>query len=170
MNTSMTDPHEGMLSFQHALRAGILELGPVANHQDLFSHFDVPTPGVNRLTYVRLSKDRRTVKAFVSCVMNGQIEGLPCVAVGYATPQEFRNQGHAKQILRDVINDQASQAQNNGFNSVYIEAVIDTTNVPSLRVAEAVLRVEHESITDSASGTPAYRYTAQFNGAPLTSA
>ncbi|MEK2119575.1 hypothetical protein WOC09_07820 [Vibrio parahaemolyticus] len=165
MNTSMTDPHDGMVSFQQALRAGILEIAPVTSHQDLFSHFDVPTPGVNRLTYVRLSEDRRSVKAFLSCVMNGEIDGFPCVAVGYAVPESERNQGYAKQILQDVINDQISQSRRSGIESMYIEAVVDVTNVASQRAVESVINTERESIIDCISGRPAYRYTARFSGA-----
>jgi predicted acetyltransferase len=168
MSASIANPHDGMVSFQQGLRAGILELGLVPNYQDLFSHFDVPAPGVHRLTYARLSEDRKTVKAFLSCIMNGEVDGSPCVAVGYAVPEDGRNQDRAKQILRDVINDQIRQARGNGIESIYIEAVVDLTNLPSQRVAEAVLSVERESITDSASGRPAYRYTARFNGPPLT--
>ena len=166
MSTSMADPHDGMVSFQQALHAGILELGRVTDHEDLFSHFDIPAPGVHRLTYARLSADRRTVKAFLSCVMNGEVDGFPCVAVGYAVPESERRQGYAKQILRDVINDQIRQVGSNGIETVYIEAVVDVTNLPSQRVAEAVLNVERESIIDSASGRSAYRYTARFNGTP----
>lgn len=162
MGASMTDPHDGMISFQKGLQAGILELGPVPNYQDLFSHFDVPAPGVGRLTYVRLSDNRRTVQAFLSCVMNGKVDGFPCVSVGYAVPESARNQGRAKQILRDAINDQLHQARRNGIETLYVEAVVDVTNFPSQRVAEAVLGVERESIIDSASGRPAYRYTARI--------
>jgi predicted acetyltransferase len=161
----MTDPHDGMVSFQQALHAGILEITPVTSHQDLFSHFDVPTLGVNRLTYVRLSEDRRTVKAFLSCVMNGEIDGFPCVSVGYAVPESERNQGYAKQTLQDVINDQISQSRRSGIEGIYIEAVVDVTNVTSQRVVESVINTERESIIDCVSGRPAYRYTARFSGA-----
>lgn len=166
MSTSMTDPHDGMVSFQQALRAGLLKLGQVDNYQNLFSHFDVPASGVHRLTYARLSEDRQTVKAFLSCVKNGEVDGFPCVAVGYAVPENVRNQGCAKQIFRDVINDQINQARRNGVETLYIEAVVDVTNLASLRVAETVLNVERESITDSESGRPAYRYTARFSCTP----
>lgn len=165
MSTQMADPHQGMVSFQQCLRAGILELAPVRQHQDLYTHLDVPAPGVARFTYVRLTEDRSTVTAFLSCTMNGKIEGFPCVAVGYAVPEDWRNKGFAKQIFRDVIQDQILQAGRNGRSAVYIEAVVDVANLPSQRVAEAVLGVERETITDSASGRPAIRYTAHFNTA-----
>ena len=163
MGTQIADPHAGMVSFQEALREGILEIAPVANHQNIYSHFDVPSPGVGRLTYALLEEDQTTVRAFLSCIMNGEVDGFPCVAFGYAVPEANRNQGLAKQLMRDVIQDQIMQAARSGHLRLYVEAVIDVENVPSQRVAEAVLEVERENITDADSGLPAYRYTKRFD-------
>ena len=159
---AMADPHAGMVSFQECLQKGILKLARVGDHLNLFSHFDVPAPGVGRLTYARLSEDGRTVCAFLACIMNGEVDGFPCVAVGYAVPEKLRNRGAAKKILADVIQDQINQARRNGFPAVYIEAVVDVNNLPSQRVASATLGVDRESITDVASGRPAFRYTARY--------
>lgn len=159
----MADPHEGMISFQKALQSGILDIGPVRNFHDLFSHIDEPTLGTIRLTYVRLTQDRQSVLAFVSCVMNGQIDGVLCVSVGYAVPKHLRNQGFAKQLLNDVIKDQVFQAGQMGNSYLFIEAAVDVANIESQRVAEAVLNSPRESITDAASGRPAFRYTAKFD-------
>lgn len=163
MSTQMADPHQGMISFQQCLEAGILKLALVSNHKDLYSHFDVPAPGVGRLTYVRLSKDLKIVKAFLSCIMNGEVDGFPCVALGYAVPENMRNKGLAKQIMRDVIQDQIFQARQSGHTAIYVEAVVDVTNTPSQHVAETVLAVVRESIADAASGLPAFRYTKRFD-------
>jgi predicted acetyltransferase len=152
-----------MESFQQCLLEGILDVALVKPHNDLYSHFDIPAPGVGRLTYVRLSKDRKTVTAFLSCVMNGQIEGSPCIAFGYAVPEKMRNQGLAKQILRDVIYDQVDKAGKAGHSTVYVEAVVDVTNTASQRVSESVLAVGKEEIVDSVSKRPAYRYTKLFD-------
>ncbi|MGN7510721.1 hypothetical protein [Aeromonas salmonicida] len=92
----------------------------------------------------------------------GRIDGYHCIAVGYAVPKNDRNKGYAKQILREVIEDLVLQAGKNGAETIYIEAVVDVTNLPSQRVAGTVLNVEKENITDSASGKPAYRYTARY--------
>lgn len=163
MKTQMADPFQGMISFQQCLQAGTLKVALVKPHKDLYSHFDVPAPGVGRLTYVRLDGSGKKVIAFLSCIRNGEVEGLPCIAFGYAVPEDQRNQGFAKQLMRDVINDQVIKARGAGHPAVYIEAVIDTGNVPSQRVAESVLAVEREDIVDSASKRPAYRYTKRFD-------
>lgn len=151
----MADPHMGMISFQQALLAGILDIHQVKPYQDLYSHFDVPAPGVKRLTYVRLANDKKTVTAFLSCVMNGEVDGIPCVAFGYAVPEIMRNQGYAKAIMVDVIKDQIRQAK----RSLYFETVVDIENIASQRVSEAVLDVPREEIVDTASRRPAFRYT-----------
>lgn len=155
MSAQIADPHQGMISFQQALLAGIVDIHPVKPHQDLYSHFDVPAPGVNRLTYVRLADDGKTVTAFLACIMNGEVDGVPCVSFGYAVPETMRNQGNAKAIMRDVIKDQIKQAK----RSLYFESVVDIENIASQRVSEVVLEVPREEIVDSASKLPAYRYT-----------
>ncbi|KAF2406531.1 hypothetical protein SAMN04490179_4367 [Pseudomonas antarctica] len=159
----MADPHEGMVSFQKALQAGILDIGPVRNFDNLFSHIDEPSLGTIRLTYVHLTQDHQSVIAFVSCVMNGQIDGIPCVSVGYAVPKHLRNQGLAKQVLKDVIKDQVYQAGQMGNSNLFIEPAVDVANIESQRVAEAILNSPRESITDAASGCSAFRYTAKFD-------
>ncbi|WP_433884872.1 hypothetical protein [Pseudomonas vranovensis] len=159
----MADPYVGMLSFQKAMEAGELDISLVTNHQDLYSHIDRPEPGTTRLTYVRLSENQKVVQAFVACIINGQVNGHPCVAVGYAVPENLRSRGNAKKVLRDVIGDQIYQAGCMGFSELYVEAVVDVTNIESQRVAEAVLSGSRESITDRASGCPAFRYTSRFD-------
>lgn len=161
MSAQMADPHVGMVSFQQALLRGILQLASVKGHSDLYSHFDEPAPDVGRLTYVRLDS-AGNVKAFVACVRNGTVDGHPCVSLGYAVPEESRNQGLAKQIVKDVIQDTLVQIGRMGATEVYVEAIVDVENVASQRVAEAALEVGRESITDGEFGRPAYRYTTRY--------
>lgn len=159
----MANPHYGMVSFQQELIRGRLVLGAVEGFQDLYSYMDEPTPGEPRLTYARLTPDRRYVTAYLSCIMNGYVEGIPCVSIGYAVPEELRNNGLAKAILRDVIKDQLFHARLGGHESVYFEAVVDVTNLASQRVATTVLKSTPENMLDTASGRPAFRYTAHVN-------
>ena len=163
MSTQMSDPHNGLLSFQEGLKAGFLEIGLVHGHRDLYSHYDVPVPGGGgRMTYVRLSDDRKTVKALLSCVENGKLKDGPIYALGYAVAEPQRNQGLAKAILKDVLEDMRVQIGKVGRPVFYAEVVIGVDNEASLQVAEAVFTVPRDSITDPASGLPAYRYTVRI--------
>lgn len=159
MSRQMADPHIGMVSFQQALLKGIVDIHIVKPHINLFSHFDVPEPGENRLTYVRLDGDGKTVLAFVACVINGHIDGIPVVSLGYAVPESMRNRGHAQAIMRDVIKDQIKQAG----RSLYFETMVDVDNLASQRVSESVLEVAREELVEVDSQRPAYRYTKRVD-------
>lgn len=163
MKKQMTDPQVSMISFQECILDSRFEIAPVSQHENLYSYADMPEPGERRLTYVRLDEDKKTVKAFLSCVLNGQVGGHLCVSVGYAVPEQYRNLGYAKSILRDVVQDLCIQAQRNGLRGLAVEAVIDQFNLASRKVAEAVLEVQAEPIIESLSKKPALRYTAKFN-------
>ncbi|MDP9517740.1 hypothetical protein [Pseudomonas protegens] len=161
----MSDPHIGMVSFQKALDNNELSPGPVRNHKDLYSYMDQPDPETIRLTYVRLNPNRSEVQSFVSCVRNGYVNDYPCVGVGYAVPEALRNRGYAKQILADVVQDQVHQAGQNGIRELYVEAIIDITNIASQRVAGSILTGARDELAEGASGRPAVRFTSRFDTA-----
>ena len=159
MSRQMADPHIGMVSFQKALLKGIVDIHLVKPHKNLFSHFDVPALGENRLTYVRLDGDGKTVLAFLVCVINGKIDGIPIVSLGYAVPENMRKRGYAKAIMHDAIKDQIKQAG----RSLYFETMVDVDNVASQRVSESVLEVAPEELVEADSERPAYRYTKRVD-------
>lgn len=160
----MVDPHDGYLSFQNELRNGNLVIGETASGSGVFSHFDMPEYGVRRLTYINLAEDKETVTAFVSCLFNGEVDGHPCLAIGYAVPEKLRNQGRASKLVADVVEDAKAQFLAAGVKKFYVEAVIDIENIASRKVAEKIFNVEPESITDRLSGRPALRYTLEVYG------
>lgn len=159
----IVNPYVSMVSFQEELSAGRISVDKVLPYEDVYSFADFPTPDTFRLTYVRLAEDRKTVKAFVACIRSGDVDGYPCTSVGYAVPENMQNQGYAKQLLVDVIQDQVAVASRAGFPTIYVEAVVDVNNVASQQVAEAVLKAEREEIIDGPSGKPAYRYTQRYS-------
>jgi len=155
----MTDPHLGLVSFQHALSNQLVHVDPVHGFEHMYSHFDVPAPGVKRCTYVRLSVDEKKVLATGVCVFNGHVGSAPCVSLGYAVAQDERGKGLAKQLLADAIHDQWRQARKAGVKTVAFEVMIDVTNAASVKVAESVFGTEREELMDEEAGVPAYRYT-----------
>lgn len=159
----MSDPYAGMISFQECVREKSLKIAPVTGYVNLYSYADMPEPDERRLTYVRLDDEQEVVKAFLSCVLNGHLDGRLVVAVGYAVPENYRNLGYAKSLLRDVIQDLLQQASKNGLQGLVIEAVVDKLNLASQKVAGVVLNVEPELILDSHTRKPALRYTAVFD-------
>lgn len=163
MSSEIVNPHDSLVSFQECILMGVIRLAKVPGYSNLYSHVDEATPGVMRFTYARLTDDKRTVKAFCSCVKNGFHDGHPCISVGYAVPEKYRNQGYATAILQEAVNDLLSQARKGGIPTLVIDSVVGKENLASQRVTEKALKATRESIVDTESQKPAVQYTAIYS-------
>lgn len=172
MTSLMTDPHLGLLSFQDALSRGIVHVDPVRGYKNLYSHFDIPSPGVKRFTYALLDDDTKKVLATCACVINGRVGSAPCTSLGYAVAVDERGKGLAKKLLAETIRDQWYQAGRVGIEALAFEVMIDVSNTASVQVAESVFGTEREELMDKEAQVPAYRYTMLVNtenGQPIDS-
>ncbi len=152
----MVDPSDGLRSFQQELLLGTIELRPGIVDKDLYLHVDEPD-GEKRLTYVRL--EGKTVTAFVNLVWSDPIEGVPCIGIGYAVPEAYRNQGRAKEIVNAAISDlKRGLERGRQRRPFFVEAIVGVDNIPSQHVAAQVISAESEAVTDQRSGLPALRY------------
>lgn len=157
---NMIDPSIPLRSFQDALTAGLLTLERGRVDPSIFVHID-KAGGKTRFTYVQL--EGKTVAAFATFVQNGYFDGRPNLATGYAVPEAYRNQGRARSILQAGIAELRNGFK--GFPPFFVEAVINSKNFASLRVAAAVLGGEPEELVDSHSGEAALRYARLFEPA-----
>jgi hypothetical protein len=103
--------------------------------------------------------DGTTVTALANFLQCAPIEGLPCLAVAYAVPEAYRNQGRAKEIVNAAISDLRQVLAESGQHpAFFVEAIVGADNLPSQHVASQVISAESEAITDQHSGLPALRY------------
>jgi hypothetical protein len=157
----MTDPSDGMKSFQKELRRGGITVQVAKTDPNLFVHRDAPNgPPELRFTYVRLKG--KTVTAIAIFAAEPPIDGKPSFAVGYAVPKAFQKQGRAKDVLAAAIADMQAGLSRNGFPDFYIEAIVGAGNVASRKIAEQVISDEPEAITEGLSGLPAFRYVRRI--------
>jgi hypothetical protein len=145
-----------MISFQQALLDDEIDLRPGELDPDVFVHVDTPSPGVIRITYVRL--DGRTVKAFASVVGVEPVDGLPCFQLGVAVPVPYRNKGYAKGILASAIAELKHGLARNKIPSFYVEGVVSVDNEPSKRASAATISPNPTPVTDRDSGQAALHY------------
>lgn len=131
---NMIDPSIPLQSFQDALSEGLLTLERGRVDPSIFVHID-KAGGKTRFTYVQL--EGKTVAGFATFVQNGYFDGRPNLATGYAVPEAYRNHGRARFILQAGIAELRNGFK--GFPPFFVEAVINSKNFASLRVAAAVL-------------------------------
>ena len=157
----MTDPSDGMKSFQKELRRGGIAIQVTKTDPNLFVHLDAPNgPPEIRFTYVRLKG--QTVTAMVIFAAQRPEDGKPYFAVGYAVPKRFQKQGRAKDILVAALADMQDGLFRNGFPEFYIEAIVGAANVASRKIAEQVISDEPEAITEGLSGLPGFKYVRRI--------
>ena len=157
----MTDPSDGMKSFQKELRRGGIAIQVTKTDPNLFIHRDAPNgPPEIRFTYVRLTG--KTVTAMAILAAEPPIDGKPSFAVGYAVPKAFQKQGRAKDVLVAAIADMQAGLSRNGIPEFYIEAIVGADNAASRKIAEQVISDEPEAITEGRSGLPAFKYVRRI--------
>jgi hypothetical protein len=157
----MTDPSEGLKSFQQELRRGRIAICVTKTDPNLFLHRDAPNgPPEYRFTYVRLRA--KTVTAMVMLGAEPSRDGIPTFAVGYAVPKAFRKQGRALDVLVAAIADMQAGLARTGLPEFYIRAIGGADNVASRKIAEKVISDEPEAITEGILGLPAFRYVRRI--------
>lgn len=149
----MTDPALAMESFQEALQQGYIRLERGRLDRDLHMYSDTEI-GVRRFVYVRL--DGQAVSSYVCFARCADLEGTICLAVGYAVPETYRNQGRAAEVLRAGIAELQSGFA--GHPPFYVEAIVGMDNLASQHVAAKILAAEPKAVTDQVSGLPALQY------------
>jgi RimJ/RimL family protein N-acetyltransferase len=102
------------------------------------------------------------VTAMVIFAAEPPTNGRPTFSVGYAVPKAFRKQGRAKDVLVAAIADMQAGLARNGFPQFYIEAIVDSDNLASRKIAEQVISAKPKAITEELSGLPAFKYVRRI--------
>lgn len=150
---SMPDLMVPLLSLQEEFDRGTIASEPCAlskHYQMIFQDFN----GVKRFTYAKVIAGK--VQALAIFALSEPIDGLPCFNVGYAVKPDLR--GHGLGV--EAVNAGIAELKN-GFGravrgkSFYLEAVVEVSNQPSIRVAENLFSAPGKPIVDAFSKRPA---------------
>lgn len=153
--TQMTDPHDGLVSFQSALKLGLLQLSKCKIHKDLKFLYDMPNNSP-RITYALLDRNN-VVKATASFVPVDPCDDGPCFGVGYAVAEPFRGKGLAYEILEKSL-DEFIALSKGKTPRMYIETIVGVDNIASQKVSSRFINDAPDEVTDKLSGLPALHY------------
>lgn len=156
--SSMTDPHDGLISLQEAFAEGHIQSSPGKVDPSVQILLDYPTGDQSepRITYFTV--EGNTVTASVTALPAEQEQGLPCFAFGYAVALPYRNQGRAKNLLLSAIAEMANGFRGTQIKAFYVEAIVGTGNLASQHVAAHGISPTPIAGTDKLSGEPALQY------------
>ncbi|MBN0979874.1 GNAT family N-acetyltransferase [Pseudomonas sp. WS 5059] len=152
---SMTDPLAALVSLQVEVRKG-MPTHPAENYQSVRVVADKKNGRV-RYTYARVEHGR--VKAMSMFVSVDPIDGIACFQIGYAVPEVYRGRGWATEIVVQGLEELRNGLARHGVKQFYIEAVVGTSNLASIKVATKTISQSPELTTDSVSGEAALAFT-----------
>ncbi|MDE1153006.1 MAG: hypothetical protein PW788_10765 [Micavibrio sp.] len=159
----MTNPSTALKLFQNDVLENKIPLQRGQVDSNLFVCCDEPN-GRLRFNYMRI--ERQIITAFVMFVSVNPIDGIPCFNIGYAVPEKCQKQGRAKEVVNTAISEMQTGFGLAGVVSLYIEAIVETSNIASQKVAAHTLSLEPKSIIDQFSNLPALQYIRKVNFNP----
>ena len=148
----MADPMIALLSLQQAVGAGDPTVNPHDIGEGYVMLYDEPNGG-KRFSYAKII--HREVQALSIFGLADPIDGVPCFSVGYAVNENHRGRGLAVEAVNKGIKELQMGFGRTKMKSFYVEAVIDETNVYSIKVAEKIFSSPSVATKDHYTGTPA---------------
>ena len=153
--SQMTDPMNALNELQIAIDNKAVSLNNCEIYPDLKVLFDEPL-GTPRFTYANTLNGK--VKAVSLFVAAERMEGIPCFGIGYAVEKSAQQKGLATDIVKKSIEELSNGLKRNGIPKFYVEAIVGTSNIPSIKLAEKLISKSPRECTDEVSGEPAFQY------------
>lgn len=159
MTVQMTDPMNGLVSFQKAFAGGHITPQKGEIHSDLLVLHDRPN-GEARLTYA-LIKNRKVV-ATATFIPADPIDGHLCFNTGYAVDFSDRSKGYGKEVTQKAFDELINGFKRAGIPHLYVEALVSTQNEHSNKLACRLFSASPSACMDEVSGQPAFHYVRQL--------
>ncbi len=155
----MVNPHDALVSFQAALSDESITPQKCELDHALLVHLDMPM-NRPRLTYVYVENGR--VMAFSNLASCEPLNGKPCFQIGYAVPEDLRDNGWAKRVATAAIAEISNGWARNNQGEFYVEASVETSNCASLSVAQAIFGNPVKEGEDENSGQTVQIFQKKF--------
>ena len=159
MTILMTDPMNGLKSFQQAWAHGEIEPLNAELHDDLVFLVDHPY-NTTRFTYGLIRDDR--VVAVAMFVPADPMKGYTCFNTGYAVDEASRSRGFGKEVVQKAFDELSNGFQRAGVPHLYVEAIVSISNEHSKKLASSLFSTNPDACTDKVSGQSALQYVKRL--------
>jgi hypothetical protein len=161
--TAPVDPLHGLAARQIALTQGVLNLRPAASLAGLHACARSSDTGPV-LCYILV--EGKTVTAMVNFRPRTPIEGRPAYTIELAVPEDRRGSGRGKEAVGAAILELRHQLAETGIGAFGVEAIVETDNPASMRIAEQTISEASDPAVDLYSGKPARRFLRKLETKP----
>ncbi|MGZ3745075.1 MAG: GNAT family N-acetyltransferase [Pseudobdellovibrionaceae bacterium] len=150
----MADPMIALLSLQKVLNSGP-PVDPRELDEGYAKMYDEPNGG-KRYSYAKIIEGE--VQAVSIFGLEDPIDGVDCYSVGHAVNENHRGRGLAVEAVDKGVEELKNKFRQTSMGRFYLEAVIDVTNIHSIKVAEKLFSDSPEKIIEKYSGKPALHF------------
>lgn len=150
----MADPMVVLRNFQQQLNTGD-PIDPRLLEESYLKMYDEPNGG-RRYSYAKIIDGEAQALSIFG--LENPIGGLQCYSIGYAVSERHRGRGLAVEAVNRGLVDLEQKLGVAGTDRFYLEAVINVTNRPSIKVSEKLFSDPGEQIIETYSGERALRF------------
>jgi RimJ/RimL family protein N-acetyltransferase len=151
---SIANPIVVLQGLQQSLNDG-MPVDPTDFDANSYLTFYDEQPSGSRFSYAKVVN--RQAQALSIFGVEERVGNIECFSVGYAVSEEHRGRGLSVEAINKGLAD-LKRKFGHKMESFYLEAMIDVTNAPSLKVAEKIFAVPGVKAIDDESGTPAFYF------------
>lgn len=149
--TSNADPMFALRDLQQAMDKGI-PLGLRDLDDEYKARYDEFENGRRFLFAKIVNKEVQALSIFG---IVDPIDGIECWAVGIAVSERYRKLGFAAEAVNKGVEELKKIFKQTTLPQFYIEAVIDESNHPSIKLAEKLFTIDRQKIIEGESEKPA---------------
>lgn len=151
----MANPMVILTNFQQALNSGP-SIDPRKLNEGYLSLYDEPNVGRKRYSFIKVVDGEVQVLAIFG--LEDPINGVECYSVGYAVNEKYRGRGLAVEAVNKGLAGLVKVLNQRNIDSFLMEAVIDKTNTPSIKVAEKLFSAPGVPVMETESETPSWHF------------
>ncbi len=147
--SEMANPLVALRKFQAALNENPVD--PSQLDLGYLMMYDEPSIGRKRFSYAKIVDGIVQVVAIFG--LADDLDGIPCYNLGYAVNESLRGRGLALEAINRGLNDLKEKLGLANMKTFYIEAIVDKTNLASVKVAEKFFSTRGKMTQERISGT-----------------
>ena len=155
----MADPMTALLSYQKDIEGRSID--PQVLKDDYLQLFD-ETPG-GRKRYINVKIVGTEVQALSIFVLDDPINSIATYNVGYAVSEIHRKRGLAVEVVNKGFDRLRKELSLTNLERFYVEAIVEVTNIASLKTARKLFSGPGRPMIDFESGRQALHFLKLFN-------
>lgn len=151
----MADPMIPLVQLQDAIDSGSYVVPSDALDDEGYMKLYDQQPSGQRYSYVKLVNNEAQALAILG--EEDPINGIECFSVGYAVSEKHRGSNLSIEAVKKGLEDlKRILRQTTTIKHFYLEALVATTNIPSIKIAKKIFMNSGLKMIDAESGTESY--------------